>query len=58
MSQEAAARRAGIAQGQWSRIEAGRGNPTLGSLVALQNVLGVDSLESLFGLFPSRDRRA
>jgi transcriptional regulator with XRE-family HTH domain len=50
MSQRAAATRAGMDQRNWSRIERRELNPRLDSLLRIQFALGVESLESLFGV--------
>jgi transcriptional regulator with XRE-family HTH domain len=49
MSQREAARRAGMDQRNWSRIEQQKLNPRLDSLLRIQHALEVDNLEALFG---------
>src|SRR5436190_941481 len=53
LNQRDAARRAGLNQTRWHRVEAGDG-PRLGDLLAIQHLFGVDSLERFFGAYPSR----
>jgi transcriptional regulator with XRE-family HTH domain len=53
LSQEQAARRAGLNQTRWSRVESGDG-ARLQDLLAIQQLFGVESLESFLGTFPSR----
>jgi transcriptional regulator with XRE-family HTH domain len=49
MSQSVAAARAGIDRTSWGRIEAGRLDVRLDTLLRIQFALGVDTLEGLFG---------
>src|SRR5215203_3160146 len=49
MSQTEASLRAGLDRRQWIRIEKGESAPRLESLLQIQCVFGLDSLESLFG---------
>ena len=53
LSQHDAARRAGLNQTRWHRIESGHG-PRLEDLLAIQHLFGVDSLETFFGSYPSK----
>jgi transcriptional regulator with XRE-family HTH domain len=53
LSQRDAARRAGLNQTRWHRVESGHG-PRLEDLLAIQHLFGVDSLETFFGPCPSR----
>jgi DNA-binding XRE family transcriptional regulator len=53
LSQEQAARRAGLNQTRWSRLESGDG-VRLEDLLAIQHLFRVESLESFLGTFPSR----
>jgi transcriptional regulator with XRE-family HTH domain len=53
LNQRDAARRAGLNQTRWHRVETGDG-PRLGDLLAIQHLFGIDSLESFFGAYPSR----
>jgi transcriptional regulator with XRE-family HTH domain len=53
LSQRDAARRAGLNQTRWHRVESGHG-PRLEDLLAIQHLFGVDSLETFFGAYPSR----
>jgi transcriptional regulator with XRE-family HTH domain len=55
MSQREAARRGGMNQRNWSRIEQAQLNPRLDSLLRIQHALQVDSLEALFGPQATRD---
>lgn len=49
MPQTLAASRAGIDRTNWGRIEAGKLDVRLDTLLRLQYALGVDTLEGLFG---------
>lgn len=49
MPQSEAATRAGLDRTSWSRIEAGKLDVRLDTLLRIQFALGVDSLEALFG---------
>lgn len=53
LSQKDAAERAGLNQTRWSRVENGEG-ARLEDLLAIQNLFGVESLETFFGAYPSR----
>lgn len=53
LSQGAAAHRAGIGQSQWSKVERGASEPSLGHVLRIQMALGTPSIESFFGDFPS-----
>lgn len=53
LSQQAAAERAGVDQGQWSRFESANANPTLSSLLRIRHALDLPSIELLLGSFPS-----
>jgi transcriptional regulator with XRE-family HTH domain len=53
LSQDAAARRAGLNQTRWSRVESGEG-PRLEDLLAIQHLFDLDSIETFFGAYPSR----
>lgn len=55
MSQREAARRAGMDQRNWSRIEQRKLNPRLDSLLRIQHALDVENLEGLFGPQATRD---
>jgi ribosome-binding protein aMBF1 (putative translation factor) len=55
MSQREAARRGGMNQRNWSRIEQKKLHPRLDSLLRIQYALHVDSLEGLFGPQATRD---
>jgi transcriptional regulator with XRE-family HTH domain len=55
ISQRAAARDAGIHQSDWSRLERGRLDVRLSTLVRVQGALDVDALDALLGRLPSRD---
>lgn len=47
--------RAGLSTGEWSRIESGQvRSPGLEKVLRIQYALQMDSVESLFGQFPSR----
>ena len=48
MSQDEAAQAAGMTRRTWGRIEAGKTNPGFDSLLKMQFVLRVDSLDALF----------
>jgi transcriptional regulator with XRE-family HTH domain len=48
MSQEQAALAAGMSRETWGRIEAGKNHPRFDSLLRMQFVLRVDSLDALF----------
>jgi transcriptional regulator with XRE-family HTH domain len=50
MSQRQAALRGGMDPRNWARIEQGKLNPRLDSLLRIQFALDVDSLEALFGV--------
>jgi predicted transcriptional regulator len=39
---------------EWARIEQGRVDPRLSSLVRIQHALDLDGIEVLFGRLPSR----
>jgi transcriptional regulator with XRE-family HTH domain len=49
MPQSVAASRAGIDRTSWGRIEAGKLDVRLDTLLRIQFALGVDTLEALFG---------
>lgn len=49
MSQIEASSRAGLDRRQWIRIEKGEAAPRLESLLQIQCVFGLDTLEALFG---------
>jgi transcriptional regulator with XRE-family HTH domain len=49
MPQSEAASRAGIDRTSWGRLEAGRLDARLDTLLRIQYALGVDTLEALFG---------
>jgi transcriptional regulator with XRE-family HTH domain len=53
LSQEQAAKRAGLNQTRWSRVESGE-TARLEDLLAIQHLFGIESIESLLGKFPSR----
>ena len=53
ISQEVAARRAGISQSNWSKVERGAIDPSLGQVLRIQMALNAPSIESFFGPFPS-----
>jgi HTH-type transcriptional regulator/antitoxin HipB len=53
-SQADAGRHAGMSQAEWSRVERAETNPSMTTLLRMQNALGVDSIETLFGEEPSR----
>ena len=53
MSQSDVAHHAGVHQSEWSRLEAGDIDPRLSWLLRAQELFGVESLESLFGVLPS-----
>lgn len=52
-SQRQAAREAGLTQSDWRRIEAGVKDPKLSTLLRIQRVFGLSSLEDLLGQAPS-----
>ena len=54
LSQRTVAEYAGVHQSEWSRVEAGEIDPRLSWLLRAQHLLGIESLESLFGPLPSR----
>lgn len=54
LSERAVADHAGVHQSTWSRVEAGDVDPRLSWLLRAQQLFGVESLESLFGLSPSQ----
>lgn len=54
LSQAEAASRTGISEAGWSRLEGGTTDPRLSQLLAVQEVLDVDSLETFVGRYPSR----
>jgi predicted transcriptional regulator len=54
MSQEVAAARAGISQSNWSKVERGAVDPSLGLVLRIQRALNAASVESFFGSFPSK----
>lgn len=43
----------GVSRGMIAALEAGRCQPSLGTLLALQSAFRVDSLEELLGLMPA-----
>jgi transcriptional regulator with XRE-family HTH domain len=45
---------AGVNQATWSRVELGRTSPRLRWLLQVQRLFGLESLETLFGDFPTR----
>lgn len=49
MSQTEASSRAGLNRRQWVRIEKGEAAPRLDSLLQIQCIFGLDTLEALFG---------
>jgi len=49
MSQAEASARAGLTRRQWVRIENGEVGPRLDSLLQIQCIFGLDTLEALFG---------
>lgn len=49
MPQKEAARRAGLDPTYWGRLETGKSEPTLTSLLKIQRGLQLDSIESLLG---------
>jgi transcriptional regulator with XRE-family HTH domain len=49
MPQRVAASRAGLDDSYWARLERGRCDPTLTSLLRIQRALGLDSIETLLG---------
>jgi transcriptional regulator with XRE-family HTH domain len=53
LTQREAARRAGLNQTRWYRVESGD-TPRLEDLLAIQHLFGLDSLETFFGEYPSR----
>jgi transcriptional regulator with XRE-family HTH domain len=53
LSQAEAARRAGLTQSAWSRLETGDAELRLALLLRVQRALGVPTLESLLGQLPS-----
>lgn len=53
MPQSVAASRAGIDKGHWARLEKGRCDPSLTSLLRIQTAFGLDSIEALLGPTPS-----
>jgi transcriptional regulator with XRE-family HTH domain len=53
LTQTQAARRAGLSQGQWSDLEAGKRDPRLSTILRIQHALEVDFLDSFFGRGPS-----
>jgi transcriptional regulator with XRE-family HTH domain len=53
LNQRDAARRAGLNQTRWHRVESGN-SPRLADLLAIQHFFGVESLETFFGTYPSR----
>lgn len=53
LSQEEAARRAGISQSNWSKIERGPTTPSARQVLQIQMALNAESLELFFGSFPS-----
>lgn len=58
MSQREAARRAGMDQRLWSRIEAGESPLRLEAMLRMQHALGLASLEQLLGPLPSEEALA
>ena len=52
--QREAARRAGIDQSYWTRLEAARSDPSLSSMLKIQRAFDLDSIEALLGPTPSR----
>jgi len=55
MPSSVAAERAGLDGGYWSRLERGLCDPTLTSLLRIQNAFGLDSIETLLGATASSD---
>lgn len=55
LSRRQLADRAGIGVTTVRKILKGEGNPTLDTLLALANVLGLHSIEELFGPLPSHE---
>jgi transcriptional regulator with XRE-family HTH domain len=53
LSQELAAKRAGISQSHWSKVERGAVDPSIGQVLRIQMALNAPSVESFFGNFPT-----
>jgi transcriptional regulator with XRE-family HTH domain len=53
MTQSQAARRAGISQSHWSKVERALHEPSIGQMLRIQYALGADSLETFLGQQPS-----
>jgi transcriptional regulator with XRE-family HTH domain len=53
LSQAAAAIKAGISQSNWSKVERGAIDPSIGLVLKIQMALSAPSIESLFGAFPT-----
>ncbi len=55
MTQEHAAKRVGLDQSQWSKLESGKVDLDLDALVRIQAALSLHSIEELFGVMPSQE---
>jgi transcriptional regulator with XRE-family HTH domain len=53
LTQREAANRAGISQSNWSKIERGLHDPSVGQALRIQFALGAESLEGMLGDQPS-----
>jgi hypothetical protein len=49
LNQREAARRAGITQASWSRLEGVKHDASLAQMLRVQRLFGLDSIESFFG---------
>ncbi len=54
LPQREAARRAGIDQSYWTRLEGARCDPSLSSMLKIQRAFDLDSIEALLGPTPSQ----